>query len=248
MEENTNMNEVIDNQINTQPQVNESIVEEKIENIMENESTIQSAKKKSNSKIGICALIVACAALIVGIVALFKKTTNVTETKVKSERIVQSGNLKIAYINTDTIMAKYTMAIEMQKDLQSKQANLESSLRNKYAQLQKEEQEYLKTGQNLTLTQQQAKEKEFQQREQELGQQMQQQPLQFQQEVAQQNEKLLNAVLAFVKDYNQKHDKFNIILSISRTNGPTLYIDEGMDITDEIVKGLNEEYANIQKK
>lgn len=233
MEENTNINEIIENQINTQPQ--------------ENESTIQTARKTSNSKIGICALIVACAALVVGIIALFKKNNNVTETKVKSERIVQSGNLKIAYINTDTIMAKYTMAIEMQKDLQSKQANLESSLRNKYAQLQKEEQEYLKTGQNLTLTQQQAKEKEFQQREQELGQQMQQQPLQFQQEVAQQNERLLNAVLAFVKDYNQKHDNFNIILSNSRINGPTLYIDEGMDITDEIVKGLNEEYANIKK-
>ncbi|MBR1626592.1 MAG: OmpH family outer membrane protein [Bacteroidales bacterium] len=208
---------------------------------------VDKVEKKGNNVLLIIALIVACGALVMSIFAFCKKRTNITETKVKAEKVVQSGNLKIAYINTDTIMAKYTMAVEMQKELQAKQSSLESSLKNQYTQLQKEEQDYLKNGQNLTLTQQQAKEKEFQQREQQLSQAMQQQPLQFQQEVAKQNEKLLNAVLAFVKDYNSKHDKFNIILSNSRVNGPTLYIDEGMDITDEIVKGLNEEYENLKK-
>ncbi|MBR1774372.1 MAG: OmpH family outer membrane protein [Bacteroidales bacterium] len=203
---------------------------------------------KNNKGLLIAALLVACAALIVGVIALCKKGTNVTETKVKAEKVVQAGNLKIAYINTDTIMAQYEYAVEMQKDLQAKQSQIENSLKNQYTQLQKEEQEYLKNGgMNMTRTQQEAKEKEFQKREQQLSQAMQQQPAQFQQEVAQQNEKLLNAVLAFVKDYNSKHDKYNIILSMSKYNGPALYIDEGMDITDEIVKGLNEEHRALKK-
>ena len=240
MEENLNIN---------QPQQQENTVIEQTEVVNNQSAQVSGTDKeiKSVKRYVIIAIIIGIVALAVDIAALCKKGTNVTETKVKAEKVVQSGNLKIAYINTDTIMAKYTMAVEMQKNLQSKQAGIESSLKNQYTQLQKEEQDYLKNGQNLTLTQQQAKEKEFQQREQQLSQAMQQQPAQFQQEVAQQNEKLLNAVLAFVKDYNAKHEKYNIIMSVSRNNGPTLYIDEGMDITDEIVKGLNEEYENVKK-
>ncbi len=205
------------------------------------------APKKSNNLLIIATFTVACAALVISIIGLFSKGSEEPQTPAKAGKIVQTGNLKIAYINTDTIMAKYNMAVEMQKELSARQSQLETSLRNKYNQLQKEEQEYLKTGQNLTLSQQQAKEKDFKQREQQLSQDMQQQPAQFQQEIAKQNEKLLNAVLAFVKDYNAKHDKYNIILSTSRYNGPTLYIDAGMDITDEIVKGLNEEYDQVKK-
>lgn len=70
----------------------------------------------------------------------------------------------------------------------------------------------------------------------------------LQQEQVTQNKKLLDAVYAFVKDYNAKHDKYNIILSKSYVSSPTLYMDEGMDITDEIVKGLNEEYKEYKKK
>ena len=240
MEENTNINQTEEQIPSVNEQNNQEISADKV---IDNDTVAI----KSSKGLLIVTLIIACAALIVGVIALCKKGTDVTQTKVKTEKVVQAGNLKIAYINTDTIMAKYNMAVEMQKELQNKQSSLETSLRNKLTQLQKEEQDYLKNGQNLTLTQQQAKEKEFQQREQQLSQAMQQQPAQFQQEVAQQNEKLLNAVLAFVKDYNAKHDRYNIIMSVSRTNGPTLYIDEGMDITDEIVKGLNEEYENVKK-
>lgn len=204
----------------------------------------QTPQPRSNT-LGIIALVIACLGLIVGIVLI--KVSSDNTVKVKAEKVIQSGNMKIAYIDTDTIMAKYQMAVDMQKELQDKQNSISNSLKQKYTSLQREEQEYLKTGDKLTLTQQQAKEKEFKQREQQLSQQMQEQPAQFQEEVARQNEKLLNAVLAFVKDYNSKHEKYNIILSKSRLNGPTLYIDESMDITDEIVKGLNEEYAQYKK-
>ncbi|MGP1514360.1 MAG: OmpH family outer membrane protein [Bacteroidales bacterium] len=236
MEENIKQKEMITNDTSSKKDIQPYL-----------ESDKKDRRKQSKiSYLLFATLMIACIALIVGMVSLLKKDNNITETKVKAEKIIQSGNMKIAYINTDTIMAKYAMAIEMQKELKSKQLSLETTLKNQYTQLQKEEQEYLKTGQNLTLTQQQTKEKEFQQREQKLSVAMQQQPAQFQQEVAKQNEKLLNAVLAFVKDYNAKHDKYNVILSNSRYNGPTLYIDEGMDITEEIVKGLNEEYSNIK--
>jgi outer membrane protein len=250
MEENNNKQEMA-NEVNNTNTTNNLPNNEMDNNVKQDTAETCKDKKegcKCNKALVIITLVVAIAALVVALIGLFKNNNSDNTANTKVGKIVQSGNMKIAYINTDTIMAKYTMAVEMQKELKAKQTNLENSLKNQYTQLQKEEQEYLKTGQNLTLTQQKAKEKEFQQREQQLSQAMQQQPAQFQQEVAAQNEKLLNAVLAFVNDYNAKHDKYNIILSYSKYNGPTLYIDKGLDITDEIVKGLNEEYKNVKDK
>lgn len=250
MEENNNTQEMA-NEVNNTNTTN-NLPNNEVDNnvIQDTEKKCEDKKEgcKCNKALVIITLVVAIIALVVALIGLFKNGNNDNTANTKVGKIVQSGNMKIAYINTDTIMAKYTMAVEMQKELKAKQTSLENSLKNQYTQLQKEEQEYLKTGQNLTLTQQKAKEKEFQQREQQLSQAMQQQPAQFQQEVAAQNEKLLNAVLAFVNDYNAKHDKYNIILSYSKYNGPTLYIDKGLDITDEIVKGLNEEYKNVKDK
>lgn len=250
MEENNNTQEMA-NEVNNTNTTNNLPNNEVDNNVIQDTVEKCEDKKegcKCNKALIIITLVVAIIALVVALIGLFKNGNNDNTANTKVGKIVQSGNMKIAYINTDTIMAKYTMAVEMQKELKAKQTSLENSLKNQYTQLQKEEQEYLKTGQNLTLTQQKAKEKEFQQREQQLSQAMQQQPAQFQQEVAAQNEKLLNAVLAFVNDYNAKHDKYNIILSYSKYNGPTLYIDKGLDITDEIVKGLNEEYKNVKDK
>jgi len=251
MEENNNANQMA-NEMNNQENTPNNLPNNEMNTTSTQDKgtcSVEEKKRSNNSNkiLIIITLIIACAALIVALIGMFNKGENVTSTNVKASKVIQSGNMKIAYINTDTIMAKYTMAVEMQQELKTKQSTLETSLKNQYTQLQKEEQEYLKTGHNLTLTQQQAKEKEFKRREEQLSQAMQQQPAKFQQEVAEQNEKLLNAVLAFVKDYNAKHDKYDIILSYSRYNGPTLYINEGLDITNEIIKGLNEEYQNVKK-
>ena len=70
---------------------------------------------------------------------------------------------------------------------------------------------------------------------------------QLQERQIEDNKKLLNAVYAFIKDYNAKNQKYNIILSRSYISSTVLYADEGFDITNQIVKGLNEEYKNLQK-
>ena len=62
------------------------------------------------------------------------------------------------------------------------------------------------------------------------------------------NKKLLDAVYAFIRDYNKKHQQFDVIFAKSYISSPVLYIDESMNITDEIIKGLNEEYREYKKK
>ena len=58
---------------------------------------------------------------------------------------------------------------------------------------------------------------------------------------------MTKAVYNFIADYNAKHEKYNLILAKSYSNTPVLYGDEGMDITQEILDGLNAEYAQVKK-
>ena len=71
---------------------------------------------------------------------------------------------------------------------------------------------------------------------------------QLQERQLEDNKKLLNAVYAFINDYNSKNQKFNIILSRSYVSSTVLYADEGFDITQEIIDGLNKEYKSVKKK
>ncbi|MBQ6956283.1 MAG: OmpH family outer membrane protein [Bacteroidales bacterium] len=165
----------------------------------------------------------------------------------KAPVAVSEGGLKIAYINTDTLMAKYQYAIDLQKQLKDFQTAKENSYKQQMTQFQKDYQAYVGGGgENMTLSQQQAKEKELTDRaarlqnlEGELAQQVAEKTMQ-------ESEKMTNAVYAFIREYNAANQQFDIIFSRSFSSSPILYGNEGMDITDEIVKGLNEEYARVK--
>ena len=60
------------------------------------------------------------------------------------------------------------------------------------------------------------------------------------------NTKLLNAIFAYIREYNAANQQFDIILRKTFNDSPTLYVNPAMDITDEIVNGLNEEYRNVK--
>jgi Outer membrane protein len=199
---------------------------------------------------GLVTLILACLSFI-GVVVLLimilccKNTESKDTSKAK---IVQSGNLKIAYVNTDTIMAKYQYAKDLEKALAAYQSQLSVQYQSVGTKLKTEYENYMKTGEKLTLTQQKQKEQQLQAQYNNLPQMQQQMMKKLQDRQASDNKKLINAVYAFIKDYNQKHAKYNIILARSYVSSPVLYADEGFNITDEIVKGLNEEYKKVKEK
>ncbi|MDO5759955.1 MAG: OmpH family outer membrane protein [Bacteroidota bacterium] len=233
MEENINNNQEF-----------ETTTEQNISDV--NKNTEQ--KQGSNNKLFILAIVLSVIAIVFSAISLFGGKEETALDNKKNAKTIQSGDLRIAYVDTDTILAKYDMAVEMQKSLEEKQKQAENSFKQQQASLEKDYKDYMTNGDKLTLTQQKAKEQELQQRMQNLQQMPTKLQSDLQQEQMTQNKKLLDAVYAFIKDYNAKHDKYNIILSKSYVSSPTLYMDEGMDITDEIVKGLNEEYKEYKKK
>ncbi len=166
----------------------------------------------------------------------------------KASAIVQTGDLKIAYINTDSVLAHYKYAKDLEKGLKVLQTSLETNYQAQGKKLQADYENYLKTGDKLTLTEQKKKEEELGRRQQEFPMLQQKMMAQLQERQIEDNKKLLNAVYAFIKDFNAKNQKYNIIFSRAYVSSPILYGDEGFDITEEIIKGLNDEYKEVKEK
>ncbi len=174
--------------------------------------------------------------------------------------MVGEGGLKIAYVNTDSLNANYKYIKDLEKELNAFKQGKENSLKQQMDKLQADDrafkedyQIYLQTGSSLTLTQQQNKEAELKKRNDEISKRAQQ-LAQLEQDYTSQilekqtseNKKMIDAVYAFIREYNAQNQQFNLILAKTGTELPfILYGDEAMDITDEIVKGLNEEYEKV---
>ena len=165
----------------------------------------------------------------------------------KAPIVAGEGGLKVAYINTDSLMDKYLYAKDLEKQLKDFQTAKENSYKQQMTQFQKDYDAYVKGGgDNMTLTQQQAKEKELTERMQRLQSLEAEYAQQIQERTVNESKKMTDAIYNFIREYNLQNQQFDLILARSYTSSPILYGNEGMDITDEIVKGLNEEYEKVK--
>ena len=231
--------------------------EQVINNIEEPKQEVKSCECKSEKKCGCKYLPIVNCILLVGLILLYifhftgigaKGGKSLANADAKAPVAVGEGGVKIAYINTDTLMAKYQYAIDLQKQLKDFQTAKENSYKQHMAQFQNDYQAYVQGGgEKMTLSQQQAKEKELTDRANRLQSLEGEYAQQITEKTMQESEKMTQAVYNFIREYNAQNQQFDIILSKSFSSSPVLYGNEGMDITDEIVKGLNEEYAKVKE-
>ena len=231
--------------------------EQVVNNIEEPKQEVESCECKGEKKCGCKYLPIVNCILLVGLILLYifhftgigaKGGKSLANADAKAPVAVGEGGVKIAYINTDTLMAKYQYAIDLQKQLKDFQTAKENSYKQQMAQFQNDYQAYVQGGgEKMTLSQQQAKEKELTDRANRLQSLEGEYAQQITEKTMQESEKMTQAVYNFIREYNAQNQQFDIILSKSFSSSPVLYGNEGMDITDEIVKGLNEEYAKVKE-
>ena len=198
-------------------------------------------------------LIICNAVLLLGLIGIYiiHFTGMGTKSKVNAdatEPLIKEGGLTVAYVNTDTLLAKYQYAIDMEQELLAYKDQQEAYGRQQMEKFQNDYQDYLNNGANMTLSQQQAKEAELKQRAEKMSTLEQELSAKILERQMSENTKLLNAIFAYVREYNAANQQFDIILRKTFNDSPTLYLNPAMDITDEIVIGLNEEYKQVKGK
>ncbi|KIP60792.1 membrane protein [Prevotella pectinovora] len=158
----------------------------------------------------------------------------------------QSGSVKIAYVEVDSIMSQYKFCKEYSLILQKKSQNIENTLAAKQNSLQAAAAKFQQDVQNNKYTQQQAEAVQANLQKQGADLQALQQRLgaEFQNETNTFNKALRDSIQHYLAAYN-KDKKYGLILSKAGDN--ILYADKAYDITNEVIAGLNKAYRPAKK-
>jgi len=149
---------------------------------------------------------------------------------------------KIVYVNSDTLSEKYEYFKDIRTKMESKVKKEQQNLQAKGQAFQREVADYQQKAQTMSASDRQATEEKLARKQQELGQLDQNASAAIQQEEA----KEFNAVYTAVTDYLKKHAEekgYSLVLTYSKSNPTVLYADSKMEITNEVVAGLNKEYS-----
>lgn len=151
-----------------------------------------------------------------------------------------SQGLKIAYIDVDSMLSSYLFYQDLAEEMLRKEENSRLLLNEEAAKFQKDVDDFNNKLQNNVYSSQERVNQEQNRligKQQELDELSAKLSNELVIESNKNAEKVSEAVNAFLKEYN-KEKGFNLILS----KASIMLADESMDITAEVIEGLNKNY------
>ncbi len=153
---------------------------------------------------------------------------------------IDFSNLKIAFVNSDTVSTYYQFAKDVQASLLKKQSSAEKQIKNKYKEYERMVNEYQQSAKIMGQSEAQEKGQQIALLEQEI--------MQLEQSL---NQKLTTEELKITSNYVTQTNTYmqgigkqlgyDYVLSY-RMGGPMLYANAELDITGQVIELLNIEY------
>ena len=174
------------------------------------------------------------------------KQNDTVASKNETTTTPASDNQKVAYVEIDSIMSQYTYWKDVTKIIKAKEANIQRTFAGKQKAIQAAAANFQQNVQANKYTQVQAQQIQasIQKQAQDADALQQRLGAEYQNEVAKYNKALSDSVHNYLKEYN-KDKKFAIILAKSGDN--ILYADPAYNITDDVIKGMNQAYKGMKK-
>lgn len=152
------------------------------------------------------------------------------------------GDLKIAYINADSVLTHYEYYKVNRDKLEAKSKKLDADLNTRAQGLQREITSYQNTAGSLTRGQAMALEEDLTKKQQNLRV--------YQERLAQElaieenkfNKELYDRITAYLKEYGTQNG-IHAVLKFDLTSD-LLYAGDAIDITKDVIVGLNDNYNN----
>jgi len=206
------------------------------------ESNCEATEKKANLNLII--------SIVLGVLVIVLFILHFTGGKSNSQIVTAATTAssgKIAFINSDSILSQYAMAKEIKAQLEDKVKKVQSELATREASFQKRVKDFQDKMQAKSITQDQAQKTNDQLTQEK--QSLDGLSSQYQQLIAQQQQELTIALHDTITNYLKRFNKdvkFDYIFNF-RAGGDLLFQNPGLDITDVVLKGLNEDYKKHNK-
>ena len=153
----------------------------------------------------------------------------------------------IAYVELDSLNENITYIKEKRKELETEQKAIESEWENGYKGLETQKNIFLKKGASITQEEAQQFQLQLQQQQQQidgkkqaLGQKLSEKSFNFMDDIQ-------KRLKSFLTDYN-KEKKFMYILTTGTGLDYMVYKDSSLNITNDVIKGMNEKMKSALKQ
>lgn len=184
----------------------------------------------------------------IGVVVLFgmkMKNGNTPTNSGSSGSAAVTGGSRIAFVNIDTFNANYIYLKSKRMDFEKKQEGMKAEMERSAKQFQNDYLAYQRKVQAGTITQAEAEssQKRLIQMEQSLKTREEALTGQLMEEQDVFNKELKDRLDKYLEEYN-KDKKYDYILSYA-AGSPIMYANKALDITAEVVKGMNEDASKM---
>ncbi|MDR1339869.1 MAG: OmpH family outer membrane protein [Prevotellaceae bacterium] len=173
------------------------------------------------------------------------KTVDPQQNSTDAQRTVETKITDIAYVNFDSIVQNYDYYHDLKREFEQKAKKKDEEFNSKVNTLQAEVMTFKSNYEKMLLTHSEAEEQQRRlgQREIDLKEEYSKIMNQLGEEEAVMSRKVIDAIQTYVKKYNVDK-KYSLIL-----NAATIIVGApSMDITSEILSGLNQEYIANKAK
>jgi outer membrane protein len=159
-----------------------------------------------------------------------------------------SGSNDIFYVQIDSVLNNFDMAKDLSGELESNFKSSEAALMTKQESYQKDVNDYQYKVQRGLITRADAQgiEQQLYTKQQDLLKLQQDLTAEINEKQVVMNRQVINAIMEYMKE---NHAQFNYKYVLGASfGGNVLYANDSLDITKNIVLGLNEKYKNTKKK
>lgn len=191
---------------------------------------------KTTTKLGSLAAAVA----IVSVMASCQDKEKTT-TAPKTGTAAVSNDEKIVYVNSDSLLNKYQYFKDLKVKMETKASAAQKDMASKGQAFQREVAQYQAQQNTLPADQRAATEERLARKQQELQAYQQNASAALQSEQNSENVKLYDKIADYLKEYSKKKG-YKMVLTYSKGNSAILFADESLDVTSEVIVGLNEAF------
>ncbi len=195
----------------------------------------------------ILSIISLIAVVAFGILSLTKGKSEV-QTPAEGEATEAACKGAIVYVDLDRILMEYDMANDLRSVVETKVQNIQAEINRKGQKLEKDVtafQEKIEKG-LLTRSVAEAQSQKLQQQELEFNNYAGQKQQEIQEEQLVMMNQLGDAIKTFLEKYNAEK-QYAMILT-NQAGAPVITADAALDITDDVLAGLNEEYIKTKNQ
>lgn len=186
-------------------------------------------------------------AIVFGVMSLDKgKQSGSAAESAQSEATAERG--AIVYIDLDRILQEYDMANDLRSVVETKVQNIQAEVTRRGKNLENDVnafQEKMNKG-LMTRSVAEVQAQKLDQQQQEFNSYAQQKQNEINEEQVVMMNQLADAIKTFLDKYNAEK-QYAMILT-NQGGAPVITGDQGLDITDDVLAGLNDEYVKNKNK